>query len=91
MVWLTNLYNFMDDADGRVGGMALFGFGAYAIAALTVSLCRWFRARIPDRCIGLVIDMRWRRFQLARRKQLLRIHIDVAIQSIMAFAERFPV
>jgi len=34
MVWLTNLYNFMDGADGLAGGMALFGFGGYAIAAL---------------------------------------------------------
>jgi len=35
MVWLTNLYNFMDGADGLAGGMALFGFGAYGAAALT--------------------------------------------------------
>ncbi|WP_236654921.1 MraY family glycosyltransferase [Burkholderia pyrrocinia] len=35
MVWLTNLYNFMDGADGLAGGMALFGFGGYAVAALT--------------------------------------------------------
>ncbi|HGL5236671.1 glycosyltransferase family 4 protein [Burkholderia multivorans] len=35
MVWLTNLYNFMDGADGLAGGMALFGFGAYAVAALS--------------------------------------------------------
>lgn len=35
MVWLVNLYNFMDGADGLAGGMALFGFGGYAIAALT--------------------------------------------------------
>jgi UDP-N-acetylmuramyl pentapeptide phosphotransferase/UDP-N-acetylglucosamine-1-phosphate transferase len=34
MLWLTNLYNFMDGADGLAGGMALFGFGAYALAAL---------------------------------------------------------
>lgn len=33
MVWMTNLYNFMDGADGLAGGMALFGFGTYAIAA----------------------------------------------------------
>ncbi len=33
MVWLINLYNFMDGADGLAGGMALFGFGAYAFAA----------------------------------------------------------
>ncbi|RQS10336.1 glycosyl transferase [Burkholderia sp. Bp9002] len=37
MVWLTNLYNFMDGADGLAGGMALFGFGAYAVAALAGS------------------------------------------------------
>jgi UDP-N-acetylmuramyl pentapeptide phosphotransferase/UDP-N-acetylglucosamine-1-phosphate transferase len=32
-VWLTNLYNFMDGSDGLAGGMALFGFGACALAA----------------------------------------------------------
>jgi UDP-N-acetylmuramyl pentapeptide phosphotransferase/UDP-N-acetylglucosamine-1-phosphate transferase len=32
-VWMTNLYNFMDGSDGLAGGMALFGFGAYAAAA----------------------------------------------------------
>ncbi|MBU9544538.1 glycosyltransferase family 4 protein [Burkholderia multivorans] len=34
MVWMTNLYNFMDGADGLAGGMAVFGFSAYAFAAL---------------------------------------------------------
>lgn len=34
LVWLVNLYNFMDGADGLAGGMALFGFAGYAIAAL---------------------------------------------------------
>jgi UDP-GlcNAc:undecaprenyl-phosphate GlcNAc-1-phosphate transferase len=33
LVWITNLYNFMDGADGVAGGMAVVGFGAYAIAA----------------------------------------------------------
>jgi UDP-N-acetylmuramyl pentapeptide phosphotransferase/UDP-N-acetylglucosamine-1-phosphate transferase len=33
VVWVTNLYNFMDGADGIAGGMALIGFGAYAGAA----------------------------------------------------------
>ena len=32
-VWITNLYNFMDGADGIAGGMAAIGFGAYAAAA----------------------------------------------------------
>jgi UDP-N-acetylmuramyl pentapeptide phosphotransferase/UDP-N-acetylglucosamine-1-phosphate transferase len=34
IAWMTNLYNFMDGADGLAGGMASFGFGAYGIAAL---------------------------------------------------------
>ncbi len=33
VTWMTNLYNFMDGADGLAGGMAVIGFGAYAIAA----------------------------------------------------------
>lgn len=33
-VWMTNLYNFMDGIDGLAGGMAAFGFGAFAIVAL---------------------------------------------------------
>jgi UDP-N-acetylmuramyl pentapeptide phosphotransferase/UDP-N-acetylglucosamine-1-phosphate transferase len=31
--WMTNLFNFMDGANGMAGGMAFFGFGGYAIAA----------------------------------------------------------
>ncbi len=31
--WMCNLYNFMDGTDGLAGGMALFGFLAYATAA----------------------------------------------------------
>lgn len=33
LVWMTNLYNFMDGSDGLAGGMTVIGFGAYAIAA----------------------------------------------------------
>jgi UDP-N-acetylmuramyl pentapeptide phosphotransferase/UDP-N-acetylglucosamine-1-phosphate transferase len=33
VAWTTNLYNFMDGSDGLAGGMALIGFGAYAVAA----------------------------------------------------------
>ncbi len=32
VVWMTNLYNFMDGMDGLAGGMAVFGFGALALA-----------------------------------------------------------
>jgi UDP-N-acetylmuramyl pentapeptide phosphotransferase/UDP-N-acetylglucosamine-1-phosphate transferase len=34
VMWMTNLYNFMDGSDGLAGGMALFGFGAYAVGAM---------------------------------------------------------
>jgi UDP-N-acetylmuramyl pentapeptide phosphotransferase/UDP-N-acetylglucosamine-1-phosphate transferase len=34
VAWMTNLYNFMDGSDGLAGGMAVFGFGGYGIAAL---------------------------------------------------------
>jgi len=33
MVWMTNLYNFMDGSDGLAGGMALFGFVGYTLAS----------------------------------------------------------
>ena len=36
LAWMTNLYNFMDGADGLAGGMALFGFAAYGVAAAGV-------------------------------------------------------
>ena len=34
IVWMTNLYNFMDGSDGLAGGMALMGFSFYGIASL---------------------------------------------------------
>lgn len=36
VVWTTNLYNFMDGADGLAGGMATIGFGTLAFAAWMV-------------------------------------------------------
>ncbi|MGH8641844.1 MAG: MraY family glycosyltransferase [Burkholderiales bacterium] len=31
--WMANLYNFMDGSDGLAGGMAVFGFSFYGVAA----------------------------------------------------------
>lgn len=31
ILWMINLYNFMDGMDGFAGGMAVFGFGALAV------------------------------------------------------------
>ena len=33
VAWITNVYNFMDGADGLAAGMGLIGFGAYGVAA----------------------------------------------------------
>lgn len=33
ILWMTNLYNFMDGSDGLAGGMALIGFGCYGLGA----------------------------------------------------------
>ncbi|MBL0142093.1 MAG: glycosyltransferase family 4 protein [Betaproteobacteria bacterium] len=34
IAWMANLFNFMDGADGLAGGMAMIGFGAFAVVAL---------------------------------------------------------
>ncbi len=49
ITWLTNLYNFMDGADGIAGGMTVFGFGCYAVLALV--------ANVPGLSPGAVAGM----------------------------------
>jgi UDP-GlcNAc:undecaprenyl-phosphate/decaprenyl-phosphate GlcNAc-1-phosphate transferase len=48
IVWSTNLYNFMDGADGLAGGMTLIGFGVYAAAAWTAGdmTLAWFAVSV---------------------------------------------
>lgn len=36
VVWVTNLYNFMDGSDGLAGGMTLIGFSCYGLTAWLV-------------------------------------------------------
>ena len=48
VAWVTNLYNFMDGSDGVAGGMALVGFGAYAVAAHASA-----QPALAALCIGL--------------------------------------
>jgi UDP-N-acetylmuramyl pentapeptide phosphotransferase/UDP-N-acetylglucosamine-1-phosphate transferase len=59
LVWLTNLYNFMDGSDGLAGGMAVFGFGAYAVAAATgqhvAPELAWLSAAIAGAAAGFLI------------------------------------
>jgi UDP-N-acetylmuramyl pentapeptide phosphotransferase/UDP-N-acetylglucosamine-1-phosphate transferase len=37
--WMTNLFNFMDGSDGLAGGMALTGFGTYALVLVSADGC----------------------------------------------------
>lgn len=47
VIWVTNLYNFMDGIDGLAGGMTAIGFGFLSVAAasssnlamMTISIC----------------------------------------------------
>jgi phospho-N-acetylmuramoyl-pentapeptide-transferase len=59
MLWLVNLYNFMDGADGLAGGMALFGFGAYAVAALygpaPMPELGWACAAVAGAAVGFLL------------------------------------
>jgi UDP-N-acetylmuramyl pentapeptide phosphotransferase/UDP-N-acetylglucosamine-1-phosphate transferase len=38
IVWVTNLFNFMDGADGLAGGMAFIGFSVFGIVAQSAGL-----------------------------------------------------
>lgn len=56
-VWMTNLYNFMDGSDGLAGGMALFGFTSYGIAALFVQdeVVAWTCFTIASSALGFLL------------------------------------
>lgn len=49
IAWITNLYNFMDGSDGLAGGMAVVGFGIYALAAYWAG-----DFRLSSFCVALV-------------------------------------
>ncbi|MFM0737761.1 glycosyltransferase family 4 protein [Paraburkholderia xenovorans] len=59
MIWLVNLYNFMDGADGLAGGMALFGFAGYAAGALIsdhpLSELVWSATAISGAALGFLL------------------------------------
>ncbi|MBY4694061.1 glycosyltransferase family 4 protein [Burkholderia latens] len=61
LVWMINLYNFMDGANGLAGGMALFGFGAYAVASalypphVSSAQLTWAAAAVAGAAAGFLI------------------------------------
>jgi UDP-N-acetylmuramyl pentapeptide phosphotransferase/UDP-N-acetylglucosamine-1-phosphate transferase len=55
IVWMTNLYNFMDGADGLAGGMAVIGFAALAWAAWPVDpALAWPAAIVASASLGFL-------------------------------------
>jgi UDP-N-acetylmuramyl pentapeptide phosphotransferase/UDP-N-acetylglucosamine-1-phosphate transferase len=57
MAWIINLYNFMDGADGLAGGMALFGFSFYGIAAWHAGSAgfAWFNLSIAAAAVAFLL------------------------------------
>lgn len=55
IVWCTNLYNFMDGADGLAGGMATIGFATLAAAAWSAfPALGWCAAAISSASLGFL-------------------------------------
>jgi len=56
IVWSTNLFNFMDGADGLAGGMALVGFASYAaVAHAAFPALAWPAAAIASGAAGFLL------------------------------------
>ncbi len=49
LVWMANMYNFMDGMDGFAGGMAVIGFGFLGYIA-------WARGHIPISAISILVS-----------------------------------
>lgn len=58
VVWMLNLYNFMDGMDGFAAGMAVFGFGTFAVLGLMAgsTLFYVFNLIIAAAALGFLIS-----------------------------------
>ena len=56
IAWMTNLFNFMDGADGLAGGMAAIGFGTLAIVAWDAGATplAWSAAALASASVGFL-------------------------------------
>lgn len=57
VVWMVNLYNFMDGMDGFAGGMAIIGFGTFALLGSLSQqwLFMYFNLLIVVACSGFLL------------------------------------
>lgn len=54
-VWMVNLYNFMDGADGLAGGMAVIGFGFYAFSMREYGVYSLAAASVAMASLGFLV------------------------------------
>lgn len=55
VVWMVNLYNFMDGMDGFAGGMAVFGFGTLAMLSMEQPFLTGLNALIAASSLGFLM------------------------------------
>jgi len=57
VVWMVNLFNFMDGMDGLAGGMAVIGFGCLAILSWLAGelLLAWLSAAVAGAALGFLV------------------------------------
>ncbi len=55
IVWMINLYNFMDGMDGLAGGMAVFGFGGLALLAPGIGWFAGFQVLVAAAVAGFLV------------------------------------
>lgn len=56
IAWMTNLFNFMDGADGLAGGMGVIGFGSLALAAHGHDTATsWTCTALASACAGFLV------------------------------------
>jgi UDP-N-acetylmuramyl pentapeptide phosphotransferase/UDP-N-acetylglucosamine-1-phosphate transferase len=53
IVWMTNLYNFMDGMDGLAGSMGVIGFGTFAVFGYIANDSTFMAANIIVACAAL--------------------------------------
>ena len=64
LVWMANLFNFMDGSDGLAGGMAAFGFGLYSFVAYRDGMTAF---AVTTACLaGASLGFLWFNFTPAR-------------------------
>lgn len=57
IVWMINLYNFMDGVDGLAGGMAVVGFGTFSVLGFLAgdAVFAWLSLVVASAALGFLV------------------------------------